>query len=203
MSADVVEDAHVDARRTDTRERILSVAAEQFAERGYASTSIRDLADALGVTKAALYYHFGSKAEILHALVDQPIGAVRVALEAHPDVSTPAARAAFVHDVIEAMGQCSPEVMAVFKDPELESQVGEKVTNSGITRILAIKLAKGLSGVDDADKIEPEHLVRAVASVAAGQAVVDAWHLAFPGTDRFTAENIDYITGIVTRTLDG
>jgi hypothetical protein len=42
----------------DTRARILDAARTLFAERGYAGTSMRDLADALGMTKAALYYHF-------------------------------------------------------------------------------------------------------------------------------------------------
>jgi len=48
-----------------TRERILQVALELFTEQGYDKTSIRDIAEQLGVTKAALYYHFKSKADIL------------------------------------------------------------------------------------------------------------------------------------------
>ncbi|MGF7235697.1 MAG: TetR/AcrR family transcriptional regulator, partial [Frankia sp.] len=52
-----------------TRDRILSVAGDLFAERGFAGTSVRDIAAALGVTKAALYYHFTSKDEILDAMM--------------------------------------------------------------------------------------------------------------------------------------
>jgi AcrR family transcriptional regulator len=48
-----------------TRERILDIALELFTERGYDKTSIRDIAERLGTTKAALYYHFKSKADIL------------------------------------------------------------------------------------------------------------------------------------------
>jgi len=55
--------------KSDTRERILRVAAELFSEQGYDATSLRQLADRLGFTKAALYYHFQSKDEILEALV--------------------------------------------------------------------------------------------------------------------------------------
>jgi AcrR family transcriptional regulator len=55
--------------KRDTRERILRVAAELFSEQGYDATSLRQLADRLGFTKAALYYHFQSKDEILEALV--------------------------------------------------------------------------------------------------------------------------------------
>ncbi|MEX5636148.1 TetR/AcrR family transcriptional regulator [Parafrankia sp. FMc2] len=53
----------------DTRTRILTAAVELFVERGYAGTSVRDISERLGVTKAALYYHFSSKEMILDALI--------------------------------------------------------------------------------------------------------------------------------------
>ena len=52
----------------DTRERILDVALDLFTEQGYDGTSLRQIAEQLGVTKAALYYHFESKEDILRAL---------------------------------------------------------------------------------------------------------------------------------------
>jgi AcrR family transcriptional regulator len=52
----------------DTRERILDVALDLFTEQGYDGTSLRQIAEQLGVTKAALYYHFESKEDILMAL---------------------------------------------------------------------------------------------------------------------------------------
>lgn len=48
-----------------TRERILDIALELFTERGYDKTSLRDIAERLGTTKAALYYHFERKEDIL------------------------------------------------------------------------------------------------------------------------------------------
>lgn len=57
-------------RATDTRGRILDAAVSLFGERGYAGTSVRDIAERLGLTKAALYYHFPSKETILDALLD-------------------------------------------------------------------------------------------------------------------------------------
>jgi AcrR family transcriptional regulator len=50
------------------RERILDVALDLFTENGYEETSLREVAASLGVTKAALYYHFASKEDILFAL---------------------------------------------------------------------------------------------------------------------------------------
>src|SRR5271170_3529258 len=48
-----------------TRERILDIALELFTEQGYDKTSLRDIAERLGTTKAALYYHFERKEDIL------------------------------------------------------------------------------------------------------------------------------------------
>ncbi len=54
--------------RGATRQRILDVALDLFNDRGYDKTSLREIADALGFTKAALYYHFERKEDILLAL---------------------------------------------------------------------------------------------------------------------------------------
>ena len=48
-----------------TRDRILAIALELFSEQGYDKTSLRDIAERLGTTKAALYYHFARKEDIL------------------------------------------------------------------------------------------------------------------------------------------
>jgi AcrR family transcriptional regulator len=51
-----------------TRERILDIALDLFIRKGYAETSLREIAGELGLSKAALYYHFESKQDILLAL---------------------------------------------------------------------------------------------------------------------------------------
>jgi AcrR family transcriptional regulator len=56
--------------RGDTRERIQSVALELFAEHGYEKTSLREIAERLDVTKAALYYHFKSKEDIVRSFTE-------------------------------------------------------------------------------------------------------------------------------------
>ena len=56
--------------RHGTRSRIQAVALELFAERGYDATSLREIAERLGVTKAALYYHFKSKEDIVRSLFE-------------------------------------------------------------------------------------------------------------------------------------
>jgi AcrR family transcriptional regulator len=66
-----------DARhRSDTRARIQQVALELFAEQGYDKTSLREIAERLDVTKAALYYHFKSKEDIVRSLVEDYFGQI-------------------------------------------------------------------------------------------------------------------------------
>ncbi len=65
-SGDGTEDG--DDEPASTRERILNVSLELFTDQGYDKTSLRQIAERLGFTKAAIYYHFASKGDILMAL---------------------------------------------------------------------------------------------------------------------------------------
>lgn len=62
-------DQRTDGRTTDTRERVLRAARRRFTEQGFAATSLRDIADELGITKAALYYHFPRKADLVREVL--------------------------------------------------------------------------------------------------------------------------------------
>ncbi|MGH3553236.1 MAG: TetR/AcrR family transcriptional regulator [Mycobacterium sp.] len=55
--------------RSDTRERIQDVARELFAQQGVQRTSLQDIADKLGITKPALYYHFTSRDELIRSIL--------------------------------------------------------------------------------------------------------------------------------------
>lgn len=54
----------------DTRRRILRVSMELFGVRGFHETSLREIAEQVGVSKPAVLYHFPGKADILGALVE-------------------------------------------------------------------------------------------------------------------------------------
>jgi len=58
-----------DGRTTDMRSRILEVARRRFARDGVGATSLRDIAEELGVTKAALYYHFPRKGDLVREVL--------------------------------------------------------------------------------------------------------------------------------------
>ena len=62
--------------RSDTRARIQEVAVALFAEQGYEKTSLREIAERLDVTKAALYYHFKSKEDIVRSIVEDYYGQI-------------------------------------------------------------------------------------------------------------------------------
>jgi TetR/AcrR family transcriptional regulator, cholesterol catabolism regulator len=53
------------------REEIIETAIDLFDELGYHKASVRDITERMGLTKAAIYYHFKNKEEILFNIVDQ------------------------------------------------------------------------------------------------------------------------------------
>jgi AcrR family transcriptional regulator len=65
-----------------TRVRILAEAAEWFARGGYAATSMRDIAAAVGVTPGALYVHFPSKGQLLLAVYAEGVARIGAAVDA-------------------------------------------------------------------------------------------------------------------------
>jgi AcrR family transcriptional regulator len=56
-----------------TRRRVLDVSRDLISRQGYAGTSIADIAKRLGTSKAAIYHYFGSKEELLEALLAEPL----------------------------------------------------------------------------------------------------------------------------------
>jgi AcrR family transcriptional regulator len=67
-------------RSADGRQRVIDAALAQFAEYGVEGTSLQMIADAMGVTKAAVYYHFKTKDEIVLAVVLPVLDQLRVIL---------------------------------------------------------------------------------------------------------------------------
>lgn len=56
-------------RGGDTRSAIQAAALRRFTDQGYDQTSLREIAEDLGVTKAALYYHFRTKEDLMDSIV--------------------------------------------------------------------------------------------------------------------------------------
>jgi AcrR family transcriptional regulator len=64
------------------RARIIDAALDLFAEHGVGGTSLQMIADAVGVTKAAVYHHFKTKNEIVIAAAEAELAKVQAAIEA-------------------------------------------------------------------------------------------------------------------------
>jgi TetR/AcrR family transcriptional regulator, cholesterol catabolism regulator len=66
---------------SERREEILALAAKIFADKGYASTTVREIADAAGILSGSLYHHFDSKEsmldEIMHGFLDHIVAQYR------------------------------------------------------------------------------------------------------------------------------
>jgi AcrR family transcriptional regulator len=65
------QDVGARGRGARTREAAQRVALRLFTEQGYEATSLRQIADELGINKASLYYHFDGKEAIVRSLLEQ------------------------------------------------------------------------------------------------------------------------------------
>ncbi|WP_446211243.1 TetR/AcrR family transcriptional regulator [Micromonospora sp. IBSANI012] len=100
-----------------TRERIQAVALELFTEQGYERTSLREIAERLNVTKAALYYHFKSKDEIVNSLVEDRVRRIDELIAwARSQPPTRATRRALLNKYADMMfASEQPSVMRFFE----------------------------------------------------------------------------------------
>ncbi|CAO5256564.1 Transcriptional regulator, TetR family [Frankia sp. AgKG'84/4] len=102
----------------DTRSRILAAAMSLFGEQGYAGTSVRDISERLGLTKAALYYYFPSKETILDALLE-PLMTDLARLVDLVRQSPPPTPAALVEQLAEVMAGPGGVLLAFINDPSI------------------------------------------------------------------------------------
>lgn len=158
----------------DTRSRILLVAAELFRERGYAGTSIRDVSERIGTTKAALYYHFRTKEEILAALVEPVLAAVDAFLdEMQARGAGPREIVTGLLDLMTAGGPGAagnPGAGAASLRPLLDDPSIGSTERVGAIAARRRRLEQVLAGGADADT---EALLRARAAVAAVEAIIE------------------------------
>jgi AcrR family transcriptional regulator len=87
---------------SDTRSRILDASLDLFSEYGFEGTTLQQIADRLGFTKAALYYHFPSKDDLLAALHQPAVEDLQDLLDTFEQMpDTPARRRGFVEAYLD------------------------------------------------------------------------------------------------------
>jgi AcrR family transcriptional regulator len=109
-----------------TRDRILRVAAELFAEKGYHGTSVAEIGEAAKIKRGGLYYHIGSKEELLYDLskrhVEEALENCRKVVET--DLHPVEKLRALAHEHLTALVRRRAEVTVVLR--EMNSLTGKR-----------------------------------------------------------------------------
>ena len=116
---------------TDTKEKILDTAERLIGEQGYAATSLRHIIAQAGVNLAAVHYHFGSKEDLLDAVVARKATPVNDA------------RIAWLERVETEAGNGPLEVEKVLESFFLPT-VEVAIRNPGFVRLMGQMLAEGM-----------------------------------------------------------
>lgn len=110
----------------DRRAQARGLAAEMFFERGYEATTMREIARALDIKVASLYYHFPDKEQILFELIDSVVGQLTLGLEevvrSEKDHEAQLAAVVVNHVVLHALRPRE----STLGDSELRSLSGER-----------------------------------------------------------------------------
>jgi len=84
-----------------TKDEIRRHALELFGQGGYEKTSLRDIAERMGFTKAALYYHYRSKDQLLADLFEPVMAEGDAIIERHPNLRPKALREPFLTEYFD------------------------------------------------------------------------------------------------------
>ncbi|MDX2003762.1 MAG: helix-turn-helix domain-containing protein, partial [Meiothermus sp.] len=133
--------------KVDTRKALLQSARKAFAERGYAATSLEDLARTLGMTKAAVYHHFPSKRALLEALLEEG------ASEAEKALSSPGP----LYDRLLAVGMAYRNQVEPLS-AVITSQSGRRGSDQEAVRLAEAAMKQGLQKVGGLlEQVCPNH----------------------------------------------
>jgi AcrR family transcriptional regulator len=175
----------------DTRQRLIDVAVDLFTRHSFAGTSLQMIADEMGFTKAAIYYHFRTREELLSAVVEpifERLSEIIGAAEAQRGASARAdrmlrgyAELAVANRALVSVLACDPSVITLLRDQPRWADM--------ITRQLAL-LAGGEPG--------PDGLIRATVALAGiSSAVGPSWITRTPDGERATVDDDDLLRHLV------
>ena len=125
------ERANKEKRVRLTQKAIVAAAAELFAERGFGSTSLEDIAEVLGVTKGALYYHVKNKEEILRLIYLSVLNVAEEPLRRIVESDLPPAEKLHraIEHHIEVSADRSPAITVFYREhPHLTGPFAREIT---------------------------------------------------------------------------
>jgi AcrR family transcriptional regulator len=105
----------------DTRSRVLAVALELIADKGFSATSTREVSERMGFTKAALHYHFKAKDDLLEALVTPLVAALTSLVESAAVDPSPSARRSAVVRYVHLVADHSDVMRVAYEDPSVRN----------------------------------------------------------------------------------
>ncbi|MBT0566126.1 TetR/AcrR family transcriptional regulator [Williamsia sp. CHRR-6] len=160
----------VEQRRTggNPREEILDAAGELFSRQGYAGTSTRAIAEAVGLRQASLYHHFATKDDILAALLETTVAPTLAWAQTLDSTLPPLEQlVALAEFDITALATSRWNLGALYLLPELR---GERFTSFRTARlrladIYAQLAAEAIGTTDDGRARLPFRLVESVISM--------------------------------------
>jgi len=172
----------------DTKQRIQDVARELFARQGYTGTSMADIAGRLSITPAALYYHYKSKADVLDALLAEPLAAYAELATRAAELAPADLLAAFV----DFTARAHTVIPVVTSDPAVRDRLDERFPSSPKEMMVAVIAA--LAGPDpDRAALIRAHAAFAVAKEATA-AVLATRTLESPDRDEILASALRALT---------
>ena len=120
-----------------TAERILDAAESLFAERGYESTPLREIARRVGIAQPGLYNHFPSKEALYVAVLDRALTPMAEAMDQRMQTSEPAAIQSTLAGVMTDLLLEHPQMSGLFQralqgDP---SSIGNRLIKDWLDRL--------------------------------------------------------------------
>ncbi|MCM1128873.1 MAG: TetR family transcriptional regulator [Alistipes senegalensis] len=85
---DAVRERRSSGKTIETRNRLLDAAEQVFYEKGVSNTTLNDIAEAAGVTRGAVYWHFTNKVDVFNAMVDRVRQPIRQMIDEIADEET-------------------------------------------------------------------------------------------------------------------
>ena len=131
----------VRAFRRQVDEGILDRAAALFARRGFAKTSLQDVADAVGLSKAGLLHHFPGKEALHQAVLAQADSLGQRVLDRVADLPHGPVRDRLALDVLVDVALAHPGLVALLLAPVMQGDPAPEVNDAAATALLAFGVA--------------------------------------------------------------
>ncbi|MGH9088218.1 MAG: TetR/AcrR family transcriptional regulator [Acidimicrobiales bacterium] len=136
--------------RDATRRRIVDVAVALIADHGFAATTTREIAEHLGFTKAALYYHFRTKDDLLAAIMEPAVDDLSVLVASGEPHLDGAARRRIVEGYIDVVLDHRDLIRVLFNDPSVRHGAVRTLAEPLYHRL--IQLLAGTTAPDTAQR---------------------------------------------------